>query len=145
MPDSCCISYREHCGKSDHPSNIPYTGCIYRFIDDTRDHLNILGAIGFGLCFIQLFGLILSCCLYFKWFVTKKKKQQETDEIQLLTKPKCSSHHTPTAISSILQSFNICRLCCKFLRELFTFYNFCFIYCVPYLMWNILEIYWTHK
>lgn len=66
VPDSCCISYREHCGKSDHPSNIPYTGCIYRFIDDTRDHLNILGAIGFGLCFIQLFGLILSCCLYFK-------------------------------------------------------------------------------
>lgn len=66
VPDSCCITYSEMCGKSDHPSNIPYTGCIYRFIDETRDHLNILGAIGFGFCFVQLFGLILSCCLYFK-------------------------------------------------------------------------------
>lgn len=71
VPDSCCISYSEMCGRSDHPSNIPYTGCIYRFIDDIRDHLNILGAIGFGFCFIQLFGLILSCCLYFRWFATK--------------------------------------------------------------------------
>lgn len=76
VPDSCCISYREKCGKSDHPSNIPYTGCIYKFIDETRDHLNILGAIGFGLCSIQLFGLILSCCLYFKWFVTKKRAKK---------------------------------------------------------------------
>lgn len=66
VPDSCCISYSEMCGKSDHPSNIPYTGCIYQFIDETRDHLNILGAIGFGFCFVQIFGLILSCCLYFK-------------------------------------------------------------------------------
>lgn len=66
VPDSCCISYSEMCGKSDHPSNIPYTGCVYQFIDETRDHLNILGAIGFGFCFVQIFGLILSCCLYFK-------------------------------------------------------------------------------
>lgn len=66
VPDSCCISYSEMCGKSDHPSNIPYTGCIYRFIDEIRDHLNILGAIGFGFCFVQILGLILSCCLYFK-------------------------------------------------------------------------------
>ncbi|XP_031636163.1 CD151 antigen-like [Contarinia nasturtii] len=66
VPDSCCISYSEHCGKSDHPSNIPYTGCIYKFIDEIRDHLNILGAIAFGFCFIKIFGLFLSCCLYFK-------------------------------------------------------------------------------
>lgn len=27
VPDSCCVSMTTGCGTSDHPSNIPYTGC----------------------------------------------------------------------------------------------------------------------
>lgn len=88
VPDSCCTTLRPQCGKSDHPSNIPYTvgsfrfvgqemwleilkafefqGCVYAFTDITRDHLNIMGAVASGLCFIPVFGLILSCCLCLK-------------------------------------------------------------------------------
>lgn len=65
VPDSCCITYREYCGKSDHPSNIPYTGCVYKFIDEMRDHLNLLNVISLGPSCIQLFGITLSCFLYF--------------------------------------------------------------------------------
>lgn len=41
-------------------------GCIYKFTDELRDHLNILAAVGSGICVVQIFGLVLSCCLYIK-------------------------------------------------------------------------------
>ncbi|XP_062563012.1 CD151 antigen-like [Armigeres subalbatus] len=66
VPDSCCISMTPKCGLSDGPSNIPYTGCIYKMADDLKHHLILLGAIGLGICVIQVFGMILSCCLYVK-------------------------------------------------------------------------------
>lgn len=66
VPDSCCISVTPRCGRSDRPSNIPYTGCIYKMADDLKHHLILLGAIGLGICVIQVFGMILSCCLYVK-------------------------------------------------------------------------------
>lgn len=66
VPDSCCITMTEKCGLRDHPSNIPYTGCIYKFSDDLRDHLNILAAVGSGICVVQIFGMVLACCLYIK-------------------------------------------------------------------------------
>lgn len=66
VPDSCCITMKDHCGKSDSPSNIPYTGCIYRMSEELREHLTILGAVGLGICFIHIIGMILSCCLYIK-------------------------------------------------------------------------------
>lgn len=75
----------EKCGIRDHPSNIPYTvsiqisndcaqnnmyfvfkGCIYKFLDELRDHLNIVAAVGSGICVVQIFGLILALILYVK-------------------------------------------------------------------------------
>lgn len=41
-------------------------GCIYKFTDELRHHLNILGAVGSGICVVQIFGLVLACCLYIK-------------------------------------------------------------------------------
>ncbi|XP_058129744.1 CD151 antigen-like [Anopheles ziemanni] len=66
VPDSCCITVSPLCGLRDGPSNIHYTGCIYQMTDDVKQHLILLGAIGLGLSVIQIFGMILSCCLYVK-------------------------------------------------------------------------------
>uniref|UniRef100_A0A182YE10 Uncharacterized protein n=1 Tax=Anopheles stephensi TaxID=30069 RepID=A0A182YE10_ANOST len=66
VPDSCCITVVSKCGLRDGPSNIHYTGCIYEMTDDLKYHLIILGAIGLGLSVIQVFGMVLSCCLYVK-------------------------------------------------------------------------------
>uniref|UniRef100_A0AAG5D231 Tetraspanin n=2 Tax=Anopheles atroparvus TaxID=41427 RepID=A0AAG5D231_ANOAO len=66
VPDSCCVTVSPLCGLRDGPSNIHYTGCIYQMTDDVKHHLIILGAIGLGLSVIQIFGMILSCCLYVK-------------------------------------------------------------------------------
>ncbi|XP_055854003.1 CD151 antigen-like [Episyrphus balteatus] len=66
VPDSCCVTLMDNCGLRDHPSNIPYTGCIYQFSDEMRRHLIILGAVGLGICLIHIIGMILSCCLYVK-------------------------------------------------------------------------------
>lgn len=66
VPDSCCKTVTPRCGKSDHPSNIHYTGCRHRLADEIRDHLIILGSVGLGICVLQIFGMIFSCCLYIK-------------------------------------------------------------------------------
>ncbi|XP_012135120.1 CD151 antigen isoform X1 [Megachile rotundata] len=66
VPDSCCKTQTFHCGKRDHPSNIHYTGCIYKFLETTKDHLIIVGAVGLGLSVLELFGIVLGSCLYIK-------------------------------------------------------------------------------
>ncbi|KAL6265596.1 hypothetical protein P5V15_002391 [Pogonomyrmex californicus] len=66
VPDSCCKTPTLLCGKRDHPSNIQYTGCIYKFLETTKDHLIILGAVGLGLSVLELFGIVLGSCLYIK-------------------------------------------------------------------------------
>ncbi|XP_053679000.1 CD151 antigen-like [Anopheles nili] len=66
VPDSCCITVSAKCGMRDGPSNIHYTGCIYEMTNDLKYHLIILGAIGLGLSVIQVFGMVMSCCLYIK-------------------------------------------------------------------------------
>lgn len=66
VPDSCCKTTSEGCGRRNHPSNIYYTGCIYKLADEVKEHLIILGAVGLGICVLQIFGMVLSCCLYIK-------------------------------------------------------------------------------
>lgn len=41
-------------------------GCIYKFLETTKDHLIILGAVGLGLSVLELFGIVLGSCLYIK-------------------------------------------------------------------------------
>ncbi|XP_071445563.1 CD151 antigen-like isoform X2 [Hetaerina americana] len=66
VPDSCCISESFLCGKSNHPSNIFGSGCLYRLAKELKSQLIILGATGLGICVVQVFGMIFSCCLYIK-------------------------------------------------------------------------------
>lgn len=62
-PDSCCMSYSQGCAISDHPSNIYYRGCSPRLAQYTKESLMIIGGVGLGLCCVQIFGVIFSCCL----------------------------------------------------------------------------------
>ncbi|RZF46086.1 hypothetical protein LSTR_LSTR004799 [Laodelphax striatellus] len=66
VPDSCCKTPSPGCGRRDHPSNIHYSGCQTRFAGELQEHLIIIGAVGLGICVIQIFGMIISCCLYIK-------------------------------------------------------------------------------
>ncbi|XP_026467704.1 CD151 antigen-like [Ctenocephalides felis] len=66
VPDSCCKTEIPMCGKSDHPSNIPYTGCIHSMTDRLEHQLWLLGAVGLGMCALPVFGMIFNCCLYIK-------------------------------------------------------------------------------
>lgn len=34
--------------------------------DEIREQLNLIGAIGLGVCGIEIFGLIMACALYIK-------------------------------------------------------------------------------
>lgn len=71
-PDSCCITTSPGCAIRAHPSNIYYVGCVESLQDFIREHLIILGAVGIGLCSLQIFGIIFACCL-----VRKLKKWHE--------------------------------------------------------------------
>lgn len=62
-PDSCCKTPSYQCAARDHPSNIYYDGCAKKLEEFFRENLVIIGSIGFGLCCLQIFGILLACCL----------------------------------------------------------------------------------
>ncbi|XP_030646491.1 CD151 antigen [Chanos chanos] len=66
VPDSCCKTPSDLCGKRDHPSNIYKVegGCISKLEEFILQHLQIVGAVGIGVAFLQVVGMIFTCCLY---------------------------------------------------------------------------------
>lgn len=66
VPDSCCKTPGELCGRRDHPSNIYRVegGCILKLETFILNQLYILGAVGIGIAFLQLLGMMFTCCLY---------------------------------------------------------------------------------
>ncbi|KAG7245415.1 hypothetical protein INR49_010866 [Caranx melampygus] len=66
VPDSCCKTPSEFCGLRDHPSNIYKVegGCIMKLEEFILSQLYILGAVGTGIAFLQLVGMMFTCCLY---------------------------------------------------------------------------------
>jgi len=66
VPSFCCKTETPLCGKRDHPSNIHTDGCVLALKDEIREHEIILSAIALGMSVVQLFGMVLSCCLYVK-------------------------------------------------------------------------------
>ncbi|XP_076027142.1 CD151 antigen [Genypterus blacodes] len=66
VPDSCCKTPSDYCGVRDHPSNIYRVegGCIMNLEDFILSQLHILGAVGIGIAFLQLVGMMFTCCLY---------------------------------------------------------------------------------
>ncbi|OQV12628.1 putative Tetraspanin-11 [Hypsibius exemplaris] len=77
VPDSCCKNVTTSCGAVSHPSNIYYDGCAETLAELLRTHLNIIGGVGLGVCAIQLFGAIMSCCLISKI----KKPYNEVEDL----------------------------------------------------------------
>lgn len=76
VPDSCCKTPSNTCtDKSQHPSNINYKGCVESLADFLRPHLIVLGAVGLGLCCLQIFGVIVSC-----WLIKKIKDKKEAEQ-----------------------------------------------------------------
>lgn len=63
VPDSCCKTMSMACAIRDHPSNIYYDGCVTGLEIYMKRHLIILGAVGLGICCLQIFGIIFACCL----------------------------------------------------------------------------------
>lgn len=66
VPDSCCKTPTEMCGRRDHPSNIYKVegGCITKLEKFIMEHLKIIGAVGIGIACVQIIGMIFTCCLY---------------------------------------------------------------------------------
>ncbi|KAL6106663.1 uncharacterized protein ACO6RY_10477 [Pungitius sinensis] len=66
VPDSCCKSPSDLCGLRDHPSNIYKVegGCIMQLEEFILSQLYIIGAVGIGIAFLQLVGMMFTCCLY---------------------------------------------------------------------------------
>lgn len=66
VPDSCCKTPTVACGVRDHPSNIYKVegGCISKLEEFILQHLIVLGSVGLGIAFIQIVGMIFTCCLY---------------------------------------------------------------------------------
>ncbi|XP_035497176.2 CD151 antigen isoform X2 [Scophthalmus maximus] len=66
VPDSCCKTPSDLCGHRDHPSNIYKVegGCIMKLEDFILSQLYILGAVGIGIAFLQLVGMMFTCCLH---------------------------------------------------------------------------------
>ncbi|XP_063145374.1 CD151 antigen [Candoia aspera] len=65
VPDSCCKTVTDACGRRDHPSNIyKEGGCITKLGNFIQEHLIIIGAVGLSIAFVQIFGMCFTCCLY---------------------------------------------------------------------------------
>lgn len=66
VPDSCCKTPSDGCGRRDHPSNIYKVegGCITKLENFILDHLKIIGAVGVGIACVQVIGMVFTCCLY---------------------------------------------------------------------------------
>jgi len=81
-PDMCCRTVTPNCGYRDHPSMIYYDGCIMALKQDIQEHEIIIGAIGLGVSTVQIFGMVMSCCLYIKlkdYEYTKEGKKRPTN------------------------------------------------------------------
>uniref|UniRef100_A0A8C1XNS9 Tetraspanin n=1 Tax=Cyprinus carpio TaxID=7962 RepID=A0A8C1XNS9_CYPCA len=61
VPDSCCKTPTVACG--DRPHNW-IGGCISKLEEFILQHLIVLGSVGLGIAFIQIVGMIFTCCLY---------------------------------------------------------------------------------
>jgi len=64
VPDSCCKTQSLGCGVRDHPSNVPYTGCIHRFIEELSKELYLVSMCSLGVGLLQVFGVIITTCMF---------------------------------------------------------------------------------
>lgn len=63
VPDSCCKTRTDECGKRDHPSNINDEGCLTEVEEFFHKHFTILAIAGIGVAGIQLIGILVTVCI----------------------------------------------------------------------------------
>lgn len=66
VPDSCCKTPTDGCGRRPHPSNIYSVegGCITKLGNVILEHLKIISSVGIGIAGVQIVGMVFTCCLY---------------------------------------------------------------------------------
>lgn len=81
VPTSCCRGpiVDESCGARKHPSNIYYDGCLKRIHNTARDELVLLSIVAIGFSFVEIFGLLFSCCLYVQLSTLGSTTKQERE------------------------------------------------------------------
>ncbi|XP_046679689.1 CD63 antigen-like [Homalodisca vitripennis] len=68
VPGSCCVANVQNdpnalCRNSDDPTQVFQDGCYERLKTKTKDNIVIIMAVGIGIAFIELLGIVLACCL----------------------------------------------------------------------------------
>lgn len=65
VPDSCCKTFVQGCGKDQitQAANIYTKGCVNGVLKFAKDNIYIVGAVGIGVAFVQIVGVMLACCL----------------------------------------------------------------------------------
>ena len=65
VPDSCCKAESRNCGQNqlDNPDRIYTMGCFSKFANDVETRVEITGAVGGILGFIQVMAILVSFCL----------------------------------------------------------------------------------
>ncbi|NP_001037906.1 Novel Trtraspanin family protein loc733535 [Xenopus tropicalis] len=65
VPKSCCRKVTPKCGEKvmAHQDNIFLEGCVIKMKTWISQHIDVIGAVGVGLGFVQLFGILLSFLL----------------------------------------------------------------------------------
>ncbi|NP_001090562.1 uncharacterized protein LOC100036800 [Xenopus laevis] len=65
VPKSCCRKVTQKCGEKvmEHQDKIFLEGCVTKMKTWISEHVNVIGAVGVGLGFVQLFGILLSFLL----------------------------------------------------------------------------------
>jgi len=63
LPDSCCKVETELCGVNALLTTFNEVGCKDGFVNMVKTNVEIVGGVCIGLAFIQIFGILLACCL----------------------------------------------------------------------------------
>ncbi|ESO02722.1 hypothetical protein HELRODRAFT_185019 [Helobdella robusta] len=76
VPISCCKSQEVAGCANAHQPDIHMKGCMKSFEGLINEQLILIGGVGLGLCCLQIFGIVVSCCL------AKKLRKWKTRENQ---------------------------------------------------------------
>ncbi|ELU15050.1 hypothetical protein CAPTEDRAFT_151708 [Capitella teleta] len=63
VPQSCCLLDDLDCVTKPTAANVYTSGCMQKFSIWIGDNIFIIGGVGIGLAFVQVLGVIISCCL----------------------------------------------------------------------------------
>ncbi|XP_069840927.1 CD63 antigen-like [Dendropsophus ebraccatus] len=65
VPNSCCRMVQQKCGEDalEHSERLYQGGCVLKMNTWISEHFDVIGALGIGLGFTQILGILFSCCL----------------------------------------------------------------------------------